>query len=180
MLNSSNQQWLLIHARTCIQSALGHQISTSVPIPVPCQEKGGCFVTLTKTADKSLRGCIGTFDFERQLYQNVADMAISAATRDPRFPPIISSELSELHLEISVLSPPQPNSSDAIEIGQHGIIIEAGLNKGVLLPQVASEYGWNTLEFLENTCRKAGLKPNAWQSPDTKLYTFSAQIFGEA
>jgi hypothetical protein len=107
-------------------------------------------------------------------------MAISAAQRDPRFPPVAPYELDELELEISVLSPLRETEDPLeIEVGKHGIFLVSPQGRGVLLPQVATEYGWAREEFLDQTCLKAGLPKGAWKDPQTKIYIFTAQVFGE-
>jgi AmmeMemoRadiSam system protein A len=143
----------------------------------PC----GAFVTLEKHED--LRGCIGLIEGERPLYEAIQEMAVSAAIYDPRFPPVMLSELPELHLEISVLTPlKEIESLKEVEIGKHGVYITKGMNRGLLLPQVATDHNWGLEEFLRNTCYKAGLNPDAWKrhrrDPEMHIYIFSAQIFG--
>jgi hypothetical protein len=140
--------------------------------------KRGAFVTLNKKG--RLRGCIGNFFSEDSLAETVQDMAISAAQRDPRFPPVAPYELDELELEISVLSPLRETEDPLeIEVGKHGIFLVSPQGRGVLLPQVATEYGWAREEFLDQTCLKAGLPKGAWKDPQTKIYIFTAQVFGE-
>ena len=127
-----------------------------------------------------LRGCIGSFTGSGPLVDTVREMAVSASTRDPRFPPLSEAELGEVDLEISVLSPLRPVSDpNEIEVGRHGIFITRGFHSGVLLPQVASEYGWDRETFLEHTCAKAGLPADAWRDADTRIEVFEAQVFGE-
>jgi len=107
-------------------------------------------------------------------------MSNSAAFEDPRFPPVEKKEVKEIDIEISVLSPLQTISNiENIQIGKHGLIIEKGYNRGLLLPQVAVEYNWDKEEFLEHTCKKAGLPRGAWEDPSTKIQIFSAEIFSE-
>ena len=105
-------------------------------------------------------------------------MAEAAALRDPRFPPVNEKELPDLEIEISVLTPLKKIADvSEIEVGKHGIYIKKGWNSGLLLPQVATEYGWNRQTFLEHTCQKAGLPSNAWKEKGTEIYIFSADIF---
>ncbi|MFQ5735707.1 MAG: AmmeMemoRadiSam system protein A [Thermodesulfobacteriota bacterium] len=140
-------------------------------------EDAGAFVTIHK--DGELRGCIGTFASPNTLHKTVTDMAVSAATRDPRFAPLSPSELEEITLEISVLSPlKEIRDVSEIEIGRHGLYIIEGPNRGVLLPQVAVEHGMDREEFLANTCIKAGLPATAWMNGAT-IFTFEAEIFKE-
>lgn len=134
----------------------------------------GCFVCIK--IDGMLRGCIGNFTSEKPIYQLVQEMAVSAATKDPRFYPIKREDLQEFDLEISVLSPLQKISSiDEIEVGIHGLYLEKNFSRGVLLPQVATEYGWDRDTFLRQTSLKAGLNENDWQE-DADIYIFSADI----
>ncbi|MBE9537029.1 MAG: AmmeMemoRadiSam system protein A [Proteobacteria bacterium] len=141
------------------------------------QREGGAFVTLHKKGE--LRGCIGNFFSDKPLYKTVAEMALSAAFKDPRFSPLRENELDELDFEISVLSPlRQIEDAGEIEVGRHGIFITKGAKRGVLLPQVAREYGWDRETFLEHTCMKAGLPSDEWRH-GAKIEVFSAQVFGE-
>jgi AmmeMemoRadiSam system protein A len=138
-------------------------------------EQRGCFVSIKKGG--MLRGCIGNFTTDKPLYQLVQDMAVSAATRDPRFYPMKEGDLEEFDLEISVLSPLQKVSSvDEIEVGIHGLYLEKHFFRGVLLPQVAVEYGWDRDTFLNQTCIKAGLKKDDWKE-GADIYIFSADVF---
>jgi hypothetical protein len=140
------------------------------------REPRGAFVTLQK--DHQLRGCIGMMEALKPLYETVMEMAEAAAFRDPRFPPLKKEELPQINIEISVLTPMrQIKGPSEIEIGRDGLYIIKGPFHGVLLPQVATECGWDVNTFLEQTCLKAGLPPNAWRSPETKIYAFSAEIF---
>lgn len=139
-------------------------------------ERRGAFVTVHKKGQ--LRGCIGHVEGYRPLWETVRDMAIQAAFHDPRFPPLSLEEFPFIDIEISVLTPLERlrDISD-IEIGKHGLVVRRGFYSGLLLPQVASEYGWGPETFLEWTCRKAGLPPDAWKSNDTEIYVFSADVF---
>jgi MEMO1 family protein len=140
------------------------------------QENRGAFVSLHKGGH--LRGCIGQIIPTKPLHQTIADMAMAAAFDDPRFDPLSVKELKDLELEISVLTPMQRvRNTDEIEIGKHGLYVKKGVFSGLLLPQVATEYNWNRVTFLEETCRKAGLQRNAWKEMDTEIYMFSADIF---
>ncbi len=152
------------------------KITNDIPV---LNEKWGAFVTINK--NKQLRGCIGRFTpVDKALYLIVQDMAVAASSQDPRFPPISPSETDDLEFEISVLSPMKRiKDVNEIEVGKHGIYIIKGFYRGVLLPQVATEYGWDRMTFLKQTCRKAGLPSEAWREPDTEIYTFTAQIIHE-
>ena len=139
----------------------------------------GVFVTLHK--NDQLRGCIGYVEGVRELFTSVKEMANAAAFDDPRFPPVDPDEVGDLDIEISVLSPLYTITDiSEIAVGQHGLIIEKGLRRWLLLPQVAIEYGWDRETFLSQTCLKAGLPTHAWQEADTKIQTFSAEIFSES
>jgi AmmeMemoRadiSam system protein B/AmmeMemoRadiSam system protein A len=142
------------------------------------KEKRGVFVTLHKRGE--LRGCIGYVEPVKPLYLAVRDMAISAATEDPRFPPVTVDELSEIDIEITVLSPLRRVSDpESVIVGRHGLLIRKGFHSGLLLPQVPVEQGWTKKEFLEFTCRKAGLMPDAYKDSDAELYVFEGEVFGE-
>jgi len=141
-------------------------------------EKRGAFVTIHKNGN--LRGCIGYIIGYKPLHLTVKEMAQAAALRDPRFPSVKPAELSQIHLEISVLSPiHQVENVDEIEVGKHGIIIECGGSSGLLLPQVATENNWDRITFLEHTCNKARLSRDSWKKEDTIIKIFSANVFSE-
>jgi len=140
------------------------------------QERRAAFVCLHK--GKELRGCIGMIEAREPLWETVRDMAVQAAFSDPRFCAVDEDELEELDIEISVLTPLEPVTEiDRIEIGRHGLFIKKGFRSGLLLPQVATEHGWDRTEFLQWTCKKAGLPPDSWKDPDAELYMFSADVF---
>jgi AmmeMemoRadiSam system protein A len=139
----------------------------------------GVFVTLNK--NDQLCGCIGYVEGIKPLQTAVEEMAIAAAFNDPRFPPLEKEDMKDLDIEISILSPLEILADiNNIEIGKHGLIIESGLHRGLLLPQVAVEYNWNNISFLEHTCQKAGLSVDAWKDESTKIQVFSAEIFSES
>jgi len=140
------------------------------------KENRGAFVTIQKKGQ--LRGCIGYIEGHGPLHKTIEEMAEAAAFRDPRFSPVKEKELPELDIEISVLTPlKRIKDVNEIQVGKHGIYIVRGMWAGLLLPQVATEYGWDRLAFLEHTCQKAGLPPNAWKEKDIEIYIFSADIF---
>jgi hypothetical protein len=142
------------------------------------QQKYGVFVTLKKGDD--LRGCIGFIKGIEPLADAIPEMAISAATKDPRFNPVTYEELKDIKIEISVLTPMTPvEDINEIEIGKHGLMLQLGPNSGLLLPQVPVEWNWDVEEFLENLCQKAGLPAGAHKHPQAKLEKFSAQVFSE-
>ena len=127
----------------------------------------------------ALRGCVGYVLPTTPLYRAVAETACAAAFEDTRFDPVKLEEAPSLHIELSVLSPPRPILADAVEVGRHGLLISASGFRGLLLPQVPVERGWDRITFLEQTCRKAGLPLDAWQKGAT-LEAFTAEVFGEA
>jgi uncharacterized protein len=150
----------------------------------------GVFVTinhLSEHGEEHLRGCIG-FPFPGQgLYQSVVEAAIGAATIDPRFSPLVESELPRIIFELSLLTPPQPiqvvhptEYYDHIKIGRDGLILRWENGSALLLPQVAKRFGWDVDEFLLNLCYKGGTTPDAWVLPGTKLYKFQAQVYIES
>lgn len=137
--------------------------------------KRGCFVTIKNNG--MLRGCIGNFVSDKPLYLLVQEMAVSAATKDPRFYPMKKEDLKDFHVEISALSPMQKISSiEEIEVGVHGLYLEKNFSRGVLLPQVAVEYGWDRDTFLSQTSIKAGLPQDGWRE-GANIYVFSAEVF---
>jgi len=134
------------------------------------------FVTLHKSG--GLRGCIGMMRYDVPLWINVRDSAIAAARDDPRFTPVAPSELPGIEIEISVLEPPVPLSDPAkFEAGRHGIVVERGDCRALLLPQVAPEMGWDGPQMLDAVCRKAGLRADAWRDQATRLYVFESVCF---
>jgi AmmeMemoRadiSam system protein A len=138
----------------------------------------GAFVTLRKNGD--LRGCIGSIRAMEPLYRAVASSAVSAAFRDPRFFPVRHEEMTQLELEISVMGPiEQVRDVTEIEVGRDGLIISQGRFAGLLLPQVATEHGWDRDTFLDQTCMKAGLPAGSWRSHETRIEKFAAEVFGE-
>ena len=149
-------------------------------------EKSGVFTTINTFRDKRLRGCIGFPEAIFPLIKALIESAQSAATSDPRFPPLQKKELKQIVIEVSLLTPPKliqvndvKDYSKNIEIGKDGLIIESSIFKGLLLPQVPIEWGWNEEEFLSHTCLKAGLSKDAWLDRSTKIYKFSGEVFQE-
>jgi uncharacterized protein len=141
-------------------------------------EPAAAFVTLRENGD--LRGCIGLLRFDVPLWENVQDAAAAAALDDPRFLPVGTHEVPNLELEISILEPPVEISDPSKFVaGRHGIVVEKGLRRGLLLPQVAAEMCWGNREMLEGVCRKAGLPPDSWRDRAARLYVFEATCFGE-
>ena len=138
----------------------------------------GAFVSLHKKEE--LRGCIGNCAPKARLSETVTEMTQAAASRDPRVKPVAKKELAEIRIDITVLSPLEPVEAPlTLEIGKHGLYIASGGKHGVLLPQVATQYGWDMRTFLEQTCLKAGLRKNAWMESDVRVSGFTALIIEE-
>ena len=180
MLQLSNQErrLLLGVARRAVRSYL-----TDTPAKKPgvfspsLSTECGVFVSIHREAE--LRGCIGRIESEGPLYEVTPECAVSAAVSEPRFPPVRIEELEGLRFEISVLSVLQEvEAPDTLEVGRHGLLVEKGGLRGLLLPQVAAEYGWDRAEFLSQTCVKAGLSREAWQE-GAQIFSFEALVFGE-
>jgi AmmeMemoRadiSam system protein A len=180
-LPEKTRRWLLEQARATIATAVGHgePLSDAPALPDGADEPRGCFVTL-HTRSGALRGCIGTFVADEPLWRAVREMAVAAATRDPRFRALSGDELDDCVLEISALTPTEPAQPEDVEVGRHGVCVERGYNRGVLLPQVATEHGWDRETFISQTCVKAGLPPDAWRDGSVTLEVFSAEVFGES
>jgi len=177
-LSDKEKDILLKTARERIRTDIEGRKPVYPEATPPLNEICGAFVTLHKQG--MLRGCIGNIVGRHPLIETIIDMAHASAFEDPRFPPLKNEELDLVEIEISVLSPLRRiKDVEEIETGKHGIYMQRGLSGGVLLPQVAIEQGWDRLTFLQHTCRKAGLPPDAWKDPDTRIEIFSAVIFRE-
>jgi AmmeMemoRadiSam system protein A len=137
---------------------------------------GAAFVTLTEKG--LLRGCIGYTEAAAPLYRTIQECVVAAATEDPRFPAVEPSEVDSVRIEISVLTPLVPVLPEEVEVGVHGLMVRKGRRRGLLLPQVPEEFGWDRRAFLSNVCRKAGLHPDEW-TKGAELYSFTAEVFGE-
>lgn len=137
----------------------------------------GVFTTLY--SNQRLRGCVGYPAAVLPLYRAVMETARAAAADDPRFSPVTLDEARDLRISLSVLSPLQPISADAVEVGRHGLVISHHGQRGLLLPQVPVEHGWGRTTFLEQTCLKAGLPPDAWRR-GAHIEAFTAEVFGDA
>jgi AmmeMemoRadiSam system protein B/AmmeMemoRadiSam system protein A len=176
-LNEEEKKALHHIARTVIENKARGKTVPEFKIESPIlKENRGAFVTIHQRG--KLRGCIGYIEGQGPLHKTIEEMAEAAAFRDPRFTPVKEKELPELELEISVLTPlKRIQDVNEIQVGKHGIYIKKGWYSGLLLPQVATEYGWDCQTFLEHTCQKAGLPSNAWKDKDIEIYIFSADIF---
>ena len=177
-LTDSDQQLLLRLAREALVESVrsGRLSEIEKPAGAP-EERCGAFVTLHKLG--RLRGCVGYIESPRPLFQTVRECAMAAALHDGRFDPVEPEELPFLHLEISVLSPLEDVRPQQIETGRHGLLISRGLQRGLLLPQVAVEWKWDRETFLDETCRKAGLASDEWRR-GARIQAFTAQVFAES
>jgi AmmeMemoRadiSam system protein A len=180
-LSADERRRLIEHARAAVLTkigAAGEGGDGEPPDASALGVPGAAFVTLH--VGGALRGCIGTLERRRSLWSVVGEMAAAAATRDPRFPPIDPTDLRTMTVEISVLSPDlRIHRPEEIEIGRHGLDVRRGGARGLLLPQVAVEHGFDREKFLSATCRKAGLPADAWHDSATELRVFEAEIFGD-
>jgi len=176
-MNGMHKKALLALARSVIGARLGTGELAELPPDPLFDEERGVFVTLH--AAGRLRGCIGYIEAAEPLSQAVRTMACQAAFHDPRFAPLTAGELANIDIEISVLSPLEPVVPGEIEIGRHGVVLEARGRRAVFLPQVASEQGWDRETLLDQLCLKAGLAPGVWRESQTMLSAFSAEVFGE-
>ncbi len=177
-LTEEEKKYLLQLARRSIVHYLKNRRLLEEEVDNPgLRQKRGAFVTLKVNGE--LRGCIGYPLPYKPLYQTIIEMAVAAATEDYRFPPLAREELDELRIEISVLTLPRKvNKPEEVIVGQHGIIISKGSNKGLLLPQVPLEYGWDLETYLNHGCLKAGLPADEWRR-GVNLEVFEAQVFSE-
>lgn len=177
-LSEEDRRAILVAARQGVVYAVQHghsgpAISNLGIFAQPC----GLFVTLHVNA--RLRGCIGMIDARDTLGENLARCAADAALHDPRFSPLGAQELEQLEIEVSLLSPLYPLRPEDVEIGKHGLLIERGMRRGLLLPQVATEHHLSREQFLAETCYKAGLPRDAWKDAETQLYGFECEIVAE-
>jgi len=177
-LSNADKKLLLELAREAITATVRTGKPTSREVTAPhLLGQQGCFVTIKQRGE--LRGCIGNFISDKPLHLLVQDMAISAAIHDPRFYPMKEADLIGFELEISVLSPlAKIESPEEVEVGRHGLYLEKNFSRGVLLPQVAVEHGWDRETFLNKTALKAGLKQDDWKE-GADIYVFTAQVFAE-
>jgi AmmeMemoRadiSam system protein A len=174
--SDEERELLLRLAHRAIAAELHQEELDTTPPSTHLAEPRGAFTTLHRSGQ--LRGCIGYVIALHPLYRTIADTAAGAAFRDPRFVPVTVSELAELVIEISVLSPLLPIKPEEVEVGRHGLMVTLGQARGLLLPQVPLEWGWDREKFLSETCRKAGLPADAWMH-GACLEAFTAEVFGE-
>lgn len=189
-LNEEEGKFLVKLARRAVKEYLETRkvTETTRRIPEKLLRPCGVFVTINsiENGEKELRGCIGYPYPTDPLVEAVIQSAVSAATQDPRFNPLTKDELDKVVFEVSVLTPPQvlevkrpQDYPSKIRIGEDGLIIEKGMFKGLLLPQVPVEWNWDQEEFLCQCCIKAGLPPDNWLLPSTRIQKFQAIIFEE-
>jgi AmmeMemoRadiSam system protein A len=177
MFTETQQRALIDIARGAVRAGVAGR-EPDMPVEDDFPDASGAFVTLKRHGE--LRGCIGTLECRRGLAEEVARVAVSAALEDPRFSPVSPAELDDLDVEVSVLGPLEPIDPEdpgAIEIGRHGLVVEHGSRRGLLLPQVATEWNMDRDTFLAHTCAKAGLPADCWRR-GAKVYRFAADVFG--
>jgi len=177
-LSETDQRALLELARKAIRDAvLYRKLPDVTPREGVLSERRGVFVTLY--ARGRLQGCIGVTEPSESLAEAVVRCAVSAALEDPRFAPMKEPQLEGMGIEISLLSPLAPILPEAIEIGRHGLLVVNHAQRGLLLPKVATGHGLTREQFLEETCRKAGLSREAWKDPETRLFGFTSEVFSD-
>lgn len=170
-------------ARRTVEAAVRRAPLERTPLPPVFDERRGVFVTLTENGE--LRGCIGLPYPVAPLADAIVEAGSSAALQDPRFPQVRPSELPLLRVEVTVLTMPEPipgpaeRRAERVRVGTHGLMVRGQGTSGLLLPQVATEYGWTPIEFLDQTCHKAGLGAGCWRTPGVEVSTFEGQIFHE-
>ena len=176
-ISTDDQQRLLALARQALEARVGQRPAPVLERRGVLDEARGAFVTIRRHGE--LRGCLGRIAADAPLADTVADLGASVSDSDPRFNPGAPAELEEIDVEISVLTPEREvHSVSEIEPGRHGLIVKKGSRSGLLLPQVATEQGWDAETFVSQTCRKAGLPPDAWKR-GARLFVFEAEVFGE-
>jgi uncharacterized protein len=177
-LSQGDRAALLGIARGAVLAHLGLAPAPAIPGAGALGQRRGAFVTLHVGRD--LRGCIGSFQPLGSLAGTVSRMAVSAASEDPRFRPIVPGDVAELRVAVSALDPPARLADPrTVEVGRHGLVVKRGWHRGALLPKVAVEHGWDAETFLRHVCLKAGLPPTAWREPDCEVEAFEADEFGE-
>ena len=181
MTDVASRSALLALARHSISVAVGvaHNPSANEAGKLPIfDQRRGAFVTLMRA--RRLRGCVGRIEPDGPLRTLIPSVARSAALEDPRFGALQSHELEDLNIEISLLSVPQRVSDwETVEVGVHGLIVRSGWQRGLLLPQVATQWGWDRERFLDEVCVKAGLATGTWREPATVVQSFTAEVFAE-
>jgi AmmeMemoRadiSam system protein A len=177
-MEEDDQKELLRIARATLREYLSTGfMPPGAPHRKPLLQPHAAFVSVHVRGE--LRGCMGRVEADRPLYLAVEELTVAAATRDPRFEPLRLEELRDAKLEISILSALRAAQPGDVVIGQHGVVITRGPRRGLLLPKVAVEQGWDRDKLLEETCAKAGLPAGAWAQADTRLEIFTAEVFAE-
>jgi hypothetical protein len=177
MTSHEDRRLLLKLARDAVVAHVGAGVAPAPPPAGVCARRGGAFVTLHRHGD--LRGCIGHVEAADPLGHVIVRCAVAACSTDPRFPPVTTAELPHIDIELSLLGPLEPVIEiDEIEVGRHGLVVEMHWRRGLLLPQVATEWQWDRETFLMQTCVKAGLSRDAWRTGAT-LKRFEAEVFGD-
>jgi AmmeMemoRadiSam system protein A len=177
-LTPADRERLLKFARRCLEARVRREPSPPIEHGGGLDEPMGAFVSIHTGGD--LRGCLGRIECDRPIVENVAHLAAVVCDCDPRFAPLSARELGATRIEISALTPEEEVRDPAeIEIGRHGLIVEQAHRRGLLLPQVATEHGWDREAFLEHTCIKAGLPRDAWRR-GARIFKFEAQVFSES
>lgn len=173
-------------ARAAVESHVKRTKFVEPDVPDIFKKNYGVFVTLTTFPDDRLRGCIGYPEPVMPLVNALKDAAVSACSRDPRFPPVKPDELKRIKVEVSLLTTPEEikvkkptEHISRVKIGEDGLIMQRGYSRGLLLPQVPVEWHWDSEEFLSQCCLKAGLMPDAWLQEGTKVFKFQAEVFSE-
>lgn len=178
-LADREKQLLLELARRALTAGVEKRESIpDLPADEALRQPGGAFVTLHRRG--RLRGCVGQLPSKEPLVEVVAHCAKAAALEDPRFKPVRADEIAEIEIELSILSGLEDVTLGRIEAGKHGLVVSRGWQRGVLLPQVATEFKWQAARFLEETCVKAGLEREAWKNPQTRIQAFTAEVFRES
>jgi AmmeMemoRadiSam system protein A len=177
MTTEADRRLLLKLARDAVVAHEGAGVAPAPPPDGVCARRGGAFVTLHRQGD--LRGCIGHVEATDRLGHVIVRCAVAACSTDPRFPPVTTAELPHIDIELSLLGPLEAVTAiEEIEVGRHGLVVEMHWRRGLLLPQVATEWRWDRETFLMQTCVKAGLARDAWKAGAT-LKRFEAEVFGD-
>ncbi len=178
-LSENDRSLILSIARQGVWHAVLHgRPGADLPTAGILLERGGLFVTLHVKG--KMRGCIGVIEAQATLGENLIRCAADAALHDPRFAPMRVEEMEHLAIEVSLLTPLEPIRPEEVEIGRHGLLVERGMHRGLLLPQVATEHRLSREQFLAETCHKAGLPRDTWKDPQTRIYAFECTIIAEA
>ena len=177
-LSEADRRAALHLARAAVVEAISQRkLPDAFPREGVFSDRRGVFVTLR--LHNRLQGCIGVIEANELLGEAIVRCAASAALEDPRFSPMRPEQLDDLSIEISLLSPMEPIAPEAIDIGRHGLFVRLHAQRGLLLPQVAIEHRLTREQFLEETCRKAGLPRDAWRDPEARLFGFTCDVFSE-